>query len=269
VFYFGNRLHAFSVRAKDKDLPLHISVASANTPDVVMGVDGLLRLVKRLEEQDLEAKVWAAIYDAGYDAGPFYRLHRKMGINPLIPLAQEPKTPTCAQGLSRNEEGTPLCPAGLPMRLHQRGPDELLYNCPVKRPGRTQGKLVFKTRLEECPRGVLCEPESIMGPLVHIRLDGDPRMDLPIPRQSQLFQELYKQRTATERFNSTLKSKGSMATGAYRRQHLTLAAAVLHAIGLHAKVWVGQVFGKQKPATVGALVNWCQGAHGEVSRRVA
>lgn len=258
VYFFGYRLHVISTRGAGDDLPLRLSLEGANTPDVVLGVEALLRLVKRLEQEDLKAQLWAGIWDAGYDATPFYRMHRELGIKPLIPLAQEVKTPACAQGLARSEEGTPLCPAGVPMRLHQRGEQEIVYNCPVKRPTRAGGKYQYRAREEECPRGALCEPESVLGPLVHIRLDGDPRMNLPIPRESPLFAELFKQRTATERYNSTLKAKGDMATGAYRRKHLTLAAAVLHAIGLHAQAWVDKVFGAARPKTVEALMAWCQ-----------
>jgi hypothetical protein len=74
-----------------------------------------------------------------------------------------------------------------------------------------------------------------MGPLLHIRLGDNPRLNLPIPRESPQYAELYKDRTATERYNSTLKSKGQMATGAYRRQHFVLTVAVLHAIECHAR----------------------------------
>jgi len=257
-YYFGYRLHVTSTRAKGDDLPLHVCVAGAHTPDVVMGVESLSRLVKRLGQEDLGARIFAALYDAGYDAGPFYRYHQELSIAPLIPLAQEPKTPACMQGLPRDEQGTPLCPGGLPMRLHQRDlhKQELVYNCPVKRPGREAGKLVMRTREQECPREALCEPDSVMGPLLHIRLREDPRLNLPIPRHSALFTEMFKDRTATERYNSTLKSKGRMARGAYRRQHYVLTVAVLHAIEAHANAWVGRVFAQERPRTDEELLAW-------------
>src|SRR5207302_6085142 len=118
---------------------------------------------------DVGAKVFAALYDKGYDAMAFYKLHQELGMCPLIPLAQEVKTPACQQGIARDEQGRPLCVGGVPMRLHQRDAKhkELVYNCPVKRPGREGGKILFRTHQEECPRGVLCEPNSVMGPLVH------------------------------------------------------------------------------------------------------
>lgn len=257
-YYFGYRLHAMVTRGIGDDLPLQILMAGANTPDVVLGVEAITRLSRRLEEADVGAEVFAAAYDKGYDAGPFYKLHQELEICPLIPLAQQIKTPSCAEGLPRNDQGTPLCPGGIPLRLHQRDmrKQELLYNCPVKRPGRTEGKLVFKTREEECPLGTLCEPESVMGPLVHIRLGKDPRMNLAIPRESPQFVELYKDRTATERYNSVLKSKGRMATGAYRRQHIAWTMAMLLAVELHADSWVKRTLGEARPRTVAELLGW-------------
>lgn len=224
------------------------------------GIDRLWlnRSALRLAEADVGGKVYAAAYDKGYDAGPFYKLHQELEICPLIPLAQEVKTPSCAEGLPRDDQGRPLCPGGMPMRLHQRDmkKQELLYNCPVKRPGREEGKLVFKTREEECPLGALCEPDSVMGPLVHIKLGRDPRMNLAIPRESPLFAELYKDRTATERYNSVLKSKGRMAVGAYRRQHVAWIMAMLLGVELHADSWVKRALGQTRPTTVEELLSW-------------
>lgn len=110
----------------------------------------------------------------------------------MIPLAQKIKTPTDAQGQARDEQGRPLCAGNVPMRLHQRDgkKQELVYNCPVKRPGREGGQILFRAREEECPLGTLCEPQSVMGPLVRLRLKADPRMNLAIPRESPLFAEL-------------------------------------------------------------------------------
>lgn len=256
-YFFGYRIHDFATRGRgDVDLPLHVSIAAANTPDVVAGVDALERLRKRLAMTDIGAVITQAIYDAGYDALAFYKLHHKLGIQTLIPLAQPSKTPTDAAGIARDAEGRPLCPAGLPMRLHQRTADQTVLNCPCKRPGRDQRKLVFKVHPEECPRGVLCEPDTKMGPIWHLRTDGDPRLNPVIPRGSELYKLLYKHRTASERYHSSLKSKGQADRGAYRREHFALAAAIVHAIGLHAGAWVTHLLGAGRPKTVAALLDW-------------
>lgn len=259
-YFFGYRLHHYDARGTGaQDLPLAVSIAEGHTPDVVMAVDGFCRLVKSLNRPELLARIYAGIYDAGYDAEAFYKLHQEHKVCPVIPLAKEEvQTPTCAQGLPRDSEGRPLCPGNLPMRLHQRdlGKQKLLYNCPVKRPGREEGKFIFRVHQEECPLGALCEPQTVMGPLVHIRLGKDPRMDLVIPRGSAEFEELYKDRTSTERYNSTVKSKGRMAQGAYRRKHFVFTMAVLHAIEKHAMAWVDLVFARQRPRTAAELLEW-------------
>jgi hypothetical protein len=58
-----------STRGVGDDLPLQILMSTANTPDVVQGVEAITRLSRRLAAQDVGAKIFAAAYDMGYDAG--------------------------------------------------------------------------------------------------------------------------------------------------------------------------------------------------------
>jgi hypothetical protein len=271
TFFFGYRLLVLAARGRVRedhvDLPLQVTIAPANTPDVIAGVDGIVRLHKRLSMPDLKARLHAAIYDAGFDAAAFYDLHNKLGIHPLIALAQEAKTPACAQNVRRNSDGVPLCPADKAMRLHQREPGrQLIFNCPIKRPARVDGKRAFKTYAAQCPRKSLCEPNSTMGPIVRLRLDGDPRMNLSIPRGSPEFRQLFKNRTGTERFNSTFKSRDNIPNGAYRRQHLMLAAAVAHAVDRHADARLKQLLPDADATlrTPAALLAWLEPSPAEV-----
>ncbi len=255
-YLFGYRLHVVSTRGDGDDLPVHLSIGGAHTPDAVLGVEALCRLHKQLSRVHAGAHIRAAVFDAGYDAAPFYKLNRHLGIAPVIALAREVKTPASADGTPRDDEGRPLCPANLPMRLHQRSADALLYNCPVKRPGRRDGKYIYKVHPDECPNKVLCEPQSTLGPLVRLRLDGDPRFDLPIPRGSTDFKILYNDRTCTERFNSTLMSKGDFDSGAFRRAPFVLTFAVAHAIELHARAWASRRFGEANKTSPEQTLDW-------------
>ena len=255
-YYFGYRLHVLTTHAGADDLPLHIALDPGHTPDVIMGVDSLLRLCKQLKESATGAHISAGVFDAGYDATAYYRLNQSLDIAPIIPLAQISKTPACAQDLPRDETGAPLCAGQIPMRLHQRdlANRQLVYNCPAKRPGRANGKVLFRVHRDDCPNASLCEPESVMGPILHLRLDGDPRLNLPIPRNSPKFTELYRQRTSTERFNSTLKSKGDLANGAFRRRHVLFTFAVLHAVEIHARARAGRHLGSSDHITLELVV---------------
>src|SRR5581483_10037670 len=179
-YFFGYRLHLLIARWRVHDLPLSVSLQGAHTPDVVMAIEDLFRLYQRLLCTDIRIAI--GLWDKGYDATGFYLLHAELGIIPVIPLSNQSRTPRCQHEVPRNDQGVPLCPAGLPMRLHgyNKNTKKVVYNCPVKRPGRTGGKLVFKVHPKECPRGSLCEPQTVMGPLVHIGIKEDPRMNLPI-----------------------------------------------------------------------------------------
>ncbi|MCK6508388.1 hypothetical protein L6R29_00285 [Myxococcota bacterium] len=55
----------------------------------------------------------------------------------------------------------------------------------------------MKVDLKRSPLGTLCEPNSKMGPFVHIPLGKDLRRFPEIPRDSDLYQKLYKTRYST------------------------------------------------------------------------
>jgi len=80
-----------------------------------------------------------------------------------------------------------------------------VYNCRVKRPGREDGKVVFRHYPEECPNQKLCE-DSQMGPCVTVYTATNPRLQPPLPRHTEAFKERYKARSSTERFFSMVES---------------------------------------------------------------
>jgi hypothetical protein len=59
--------------------------------------------------------------------------------------------------------------------------------------------------MTRCPLGSLCEPESKMGPLTQVDVEKHGRFSPEVPRNSQQFGELYKQRSGIERINGSLK----------------------------------------------------------------
>ena len=173
----------------------------------------------------------------------------KLQIDSIIPIRDDAKRPHDVEGIRRDENDRPLCPGELPMRQNHvdRKAGEIVFNCPVKRPTHLNNKHAWNAHVDECPLGVLCEPNSKMGPLVHIRFRDDPRRNVSIPRSSAEFALRYEKRTAAERFNSTLKSKGKMATGAYRREHISFSFSVFHAIECHTRAWVKKLLARHEP----------------------
>jgi hypothetical protein len=219
-----------------------------------MGVEATERLSKQLREHLPKAKMKYGIFDAGYDATDFYKMWLQLDGVPVIPLNRGNLPGVDLDGVERNKHGVPLCPANIEYKRHglnkRRG--VVVYHCPAKYLGRTKGKPEFKTDVKRCPLGVLCEPDSTMGPLVNLPLHENPRLNGPIERGSKAFKELYNKRGTCERFFSRLERKG-LKSGSYRRKHIFVFQTMCAAIGIHAEAWVKKQFGEKKVADVWEL----------------
>lgn len=261
VYYFGYRLHALVAKHGEVELPLHLMIEAANTPDVVMGVEAATRLWKLMRTFLPSASINYAIFDKGYDAIAFHRLILELGAKPIISLIERNFKPGDAQGIKRDEQGRPLCPGGQPMRMHtyNKRKKTVVFNCPVKRPGRRNRKLYIKAHPEECPLGRLCEPESKMGPLVYLRAEDDPRLNPVVPRGSDEYKRASAMRTCTERFNSFSKEAGGMGDSPYRHRHIFLLMILCQALRRHAMVWVAQQFGTSEPKSLDELLGMLEG----------
>ena len=129
---------------------------------------------------------------------------------------------------------TPLCPAGAPMLRHSMQHGAITYHCPAKRNTRIPGggsQYEFKPAM--CPLGEACEPGT-MTPLVRIRPDDNPRMNLQIPRSSAEYRQRFDERTAVERLFGHQHDRVRDRT--YRRRHLWQLAMAMHTLGRHAAI---------------------------------
>lgn len=254
-FVFGYKLHALVTTVGQRDVPLQLMLKPAHTSDAIMGVEASTRLHKLLQKHLPDARMTHGIFDAGYDAKAFYRLLMQLQMTPIIPLSRGTMTPHDIEEIALDKDGTPLCPGGAPMRWHgfNKRQESNTYNCPAKRPGKTNGKADWKVRMEHCPLGTLCETKSKMGPLYHLDVGTDPRLHLPIPRGHKRFKELYNKRTCTERFFATVTEYGGLSKRPYRRQHIFAIRALAHGILAHAKAWVKRRFGWGKKWKVDEL----------------
>lgn len=197
-----------------------------------------------LRQTTKPVRVTAGIFDKAYDATEFYRFLHEFDIAPIIPLRVAPKMN--ANEMPRNSLGIPLCKAGLAMKFHgnNKKRKQSTYHCPVKYVGRENGKLKIKVRPEGCPLGELCEPNSVMGPLVYLPLDENYRLNVPIPRDSERFATLLAKRTASERLFSQRRSLGYFSRP-FRRRYLYQVTAIAHAVACHVRAWVWQRWGKK------------------------
>jgi hypothetical protein len=241
-YYFGHTFYQYVVSAKGHDLPLHVSIGPASETDFTLSLKGLDRLLKSLKENDVELKIEAAALDAGHDATGIYQYLIVNKIKPVIALNERSGLPAATgTAQSINQQGAPVCMAGLQMRRHGRSTDgRIYYNCPVKRPTHINGKTEWKTHLDACPQGVLCQPETKMGPVVYVRSDKDVRLYPEIERESALYKQIMNQRTGCERSNSTKKVTYHLGNRVSRNSSHYLIRLYLVSILEHARAWLAE-----------------------------
>jgi hypothetical protein len=158
-------------------------------------------------EQRLGFRPRFAAFDAAFDAWYVYAyFHREELPTAFAAIPFSEKGGYKANGRLFSPEGLPLCAAGLPMPLkltftdrtrsiiaHQRGK----YVCPLIFPQPTG---------ESCPKNHKNWPKG--GCTVDMPTSIGARLRYTLDRDSQVYKDVYKQRTATERINSQAKALG-------------------------------------------------------------
>jgi hypothetical protein len=244
TYFFGHRYFQHCVVTPDHTLPVHVGLAPAHVTDFTMGPTSLDRFLKTCEAHALPVTVRAVVYDSGLDAHGIYHFVQAKTITPIIalnPRRGDHPAPT-GTALQVNAQGVPLCPAGLPMRRHSFGPGgrRIYYNCPVKRPTHRGGQGQWIAHAEECPRQVLCQPHTQMGPVVYVRTTDDVRLYPPIPRDSATFKQLMATRTGCERSNSFKKVASRLGERPCRSATQFLVRLYLVSLLEHAHAWLAE-----------------------------
>lgn len=244
TFFFGHHSFQHCVVTADHALPVHVGLAPAHVTDFTMGPTSLDRFLKTCAAHALPVTVRAVVYDSGLDALGISRFVQAKTITPVIALhprrGEHPAPTGTADHV--NDHGVPLCPAGLPMRRHSFGPGgrRIDYNCPVKRPTRRGGRVQWIAHRDECPRQVLCQPQTQMGPVVYVRTADDPRLYPPIPRGSATCKQLMATRTGCERSNSFKKVASRLGERPCRSATHFLVRLSLVSLLEHACAWLAE-----------------------------
>jgi hypothetical protein len=240
-YYFGHTFYQHLHSSSGHDLPVHVLITQASESDFILSLKSLDRLIKTARENQLDIRIEAAAYDAGHDGRGVYDYLLAKHIKPVIALNPRTKHPVNPTGTAKtcNERGIPLCPGGLEMRRHSATPDHRIYfNCPVKRPPHHGGKTCWNVHLDECPRHVLCDPDSKMGPVVYVRTDQDPRYYPPIPRDTPRFKAIMNLRSGCERSNGMKKEVHHLGEKPCRSATHLLVRLYLVSIVEHVKAWL-------------------------------
>lgn len=130
--------------------------------------------------------------DSAHDNLPTYELLEHWGINALIDINGRTKSSqNTPDDVTFDKEGHPLCKAG-----HKKCvPGET-----IQKNARKYRRLFKCGRIDSCPHAETCSPGSY-GRTVYIKNHGDLRFHPRIPRDSDQYKDIYRQRTACERVN--------------------------------------------------------------------
>jgi len=238
-FLFGDRYYHLEVHQNGHDLPLLTIMPGGDESDYTLSLKTFDRFLKAARENGLDMRIGVFCGDGHHDSYAHYHYFEEKGVIPVIPLSENSKKAfphlLDDRGVRLDTDGAPLCPGGVRMRHHQYVDDRKVhvYACPAKRNTHRNGESLYVTRLDECPKGEDCAPESSLGPLVYIKSETDPRLYPPIPRDSKRFKEIMNLRSSTERcnyLNDTYNLERSCRNASYGLIRLTLANIAEHAV---------------------------------------
>ncbi len=240
-YIFGDRYYTLTLHLNGRDLPLLTLLVGGNESDFTLSLKALDDLLKVLRDLHLPLKIGVFVGDGHHDATPIYHYLKDKKILPVIPLSKSadtttfPHPPTTHPDLRFDEDGTPLCPAGCRMRhqgFHQ-AKYRHCYACPANHATSKGGRFHHVFHADECPRQTNCYPDTDLGFCVTIKVDSDPRLFPPIPRNSKRFKTRYNGRSSTERSNSvddSYKLDHRCRNAVYGLIRLTLINVCKHAI---------------------------------------
>jgi hypothetical protein len=242
-FVFGYRYYQFVTSDQKHDLPLYLKIGPCNTHEATMCVRAMERVFKQNQTVWPEAKIGRFVGDSIHDIYAVYHYFVDKKLRYAIPYAHEPSSCNYIgdKQIAVDEKGVPLCPGGLPMRLHGKGRHGgWVYSCPVKRITHRGGKTIYIAHRDECPFSSLCQPDSQLGPLAIVKPKDDPRICPSVPRNSQEYKELMNLRSGCERSNSMKKETYNMK---YRKTRVMSYAFIMLAfISLleHSRAWIAE-----------------------------
>jgi hypothetical protein len=207
TFVFGDRYYHLITTRNGHDFPLCSCMPGGNVSDYTLSLETFDRFAKAANENGAPCSISIFCGDCHHDSYAHYRFFDKKGVDTVIPLSAKSKKVSVhlpgRDEVRLDADGTPLCPAGKPMRYqHFNGKKQThVFNCPAKRPARRDGKRKFVFHREECPNRKDCMFESTMAPFAYIKSSDDPRMFPRIPRNSERYRKIRNQRSASERVN--------------------------------------------------------------------
>ena len=242
-YVFGDRSYHVTIHSHGHDLPLLTYMGEGSEADHTLSLKAMDDALKLTRECLSPLTLSIFIGDMHHDTYAHADYFAAKGLKTVIPLHADAKDASLPHldahpDLTLNEDGTPRCPGGCPLRHHQFDPKKRthVYACPAKRLTHRQGKSLYVFHREDCPAKADCCPESTMGPFAYLKPEDDRRLYPEIPRDSRQFQRLYDERTTTERLNALndrYRLDRRSRSAAYGLIDLTLVNILAHAVARH------------------------------------
>ena len=191
VTYFGRTLYLLCCRNDHfmVEVPLTFKFTSAKRHDSL----NFLYTFDELLKHSYSVNPHNICLDSAHDNAATYVLLDHLGINALIDINGRTKSMEGAPNdISMDKDAKPHCRAGHCMVSVGNDPvkDAHKYRCPLR-----LGKV------KECPYEAECSPTAY-GRTVYIHNHSDLRFNTGIPRGSDEYKDIYRQRTACERINN-------------------------------------------------------------------
>lgn len=192
--FFGYKIHL--IVDVHSQLPIEVIVTSGQVADNTQAIP----LLEQAQTQHPDLTFLATSMDSAYDDQAIYERYTQDGIAPIIPL-----NPRNTQGKTQIGNDLLIDPKGnyycsrTELPLVKNGTDP-------KRKGRQKIVCSPTACRKKCPFRQECCGSSKVGKTFYLYPNKDLRLIGLIPRGSSLWKDLYAQRTAVERTNSTLKS---------------------------------------------------------------
>ena len=232
-FFWGYRTHVLVTK---EGVVLAEVTKPNNVPDKVV-IKALMRKVKRIYGQKKGRKI---ILDAAYDFNDIYNfIADEMKSEAFIALNPRYKKPV----EHFNEQGYPLCEAGMPMKYCGMTSDEkrtrMKYRCPIK--GGSKKELANLPK--ECPvRNSSFYTGKCYGCTAYVDVNGEAR--LKVARHSKNYQDTFDLRTEVERYFSRLGPRECEELSIYKyraiQNKMTIAHLTLNLVAVAAAIILEQ-----------------------------
>jgi len=201
--YF-NGYHLYTLTAADSphDLPLYPRLHPASRHDAVSFVLSIVEFSQRSTLGTVEK----LLLDSAHDAGAIYDLILHYKAKPFIDLnVRSSKLVPTDGDIRLSPRGTPVCPAGLEMKLDgfDRTQKRQKWKCPL-----------MKNRTT-CTCDQRCS-DAKYGRTFHTHSPDNPRLFPEVPRDSKTWKLVYKRRTTVERSNKRTKIDYKLEDGRHR-----------------------------------------------------